>query len=282
MLFRRRLILSALTLPFLALPSVVQAVPTDNPEVFSYDSNSGVPDQYGNPLGPFNGNPNSFKLPKFDDQVQIPHPDDPSFMTSRSLALVVLSVTATVYDGLFVVDNEGLLDANVVELTVGARIEVGSDTPDAPLVVVTFPEGRLVPVGGDPVPIAGDDPTEFPGFPDFAGPDSAGAYANGNSDSNNATLDVTTPGVDANDWKGVGEFITWNFDANAYFKSVYKPSVDPASWVQSPTYQFTAEVMYFWEVGEIPEPQTCALLGVAGACLLRRRRRRKLSVPRRE
>jgi len=268
MLFRRHLIVFALALSWFGLPGLTDAAPVDNPEVFTYDSNSGTPDPYGNPLGPFGSTPGSFQLPKFDDEVEIPHPDDPGFLTTRNLTLVVISVTASVYDGWFGVDNEGLNGANVLELTMEAQLTVASDTPDAPLVVVTFPRATA----------SGTITGDTDGIYDYVGTDSMNIYANGESDSNSATLDFGGDDtLDPNDWSGVGEFITWEFDGDTFFKGVYEPSIDPASGHVPPNYQFEATVQYFWEVGSIPEPVTATLLGVGTAWLLVRKRRRRPS-----
>ena len=261
MLSRRfPLALCALVWLLASLPAVADEMPldpNDNPEVHTYDSTIDAP------LGPHAcGVSGSFTLPQFDDTILIPVPG--FGMQPRELVSVYVSVTASIIDGYNAWENEDNIDANAM-VQIGARLRVQSVTPSAPLVVVTFPvdsnTGTLkADSDGDP--------------PDYSGDDTIAAIADGDSDANDATIDVSGPENAAKraEWSGTGD-IAWNFDPNSHFSADIRPAVQPDNLFESPKVHFTAEVRYLWQVA--PEPATLAMLAMGSAGLLVRRTRRR-------
>ena len=232
------------------------ATPIDGSEVYVYDSRLPGAD----PAGPFiTGQPSSFQLPKFDDAVKIFAFGE---WHERKLVAVTVNVTAFIQDGYVYLDNEDAAPAEVLDVVIGVQVRVTSDTPDAPLVVVTFPKDQT---SGT---MAGDDDAT----PDFVGADSIGVIADGDADANSATIDVANDPIKIAPWVGAGEFVTWNFDANSRMFAEIRPSVAPVTVLQSPLSHMVAEVHYHWQVA--PEPASALMLGIgSAACVLRRRRR---------
>jgi len=247
----------------LLLASPAGADVMDGNDVYTYDSNAPGAD----PHGPFicgDPDPNTFFLPKFDDTVLVFAFGE---WRPKELTVITVNVTATAYDGYQVMDNEDDSETNALSLDIGAKLRVRSQTPAAPLVVIAFPHDSNSGI------VAADNEADSNAGPDYRGTDYIGAFVDGKSDANHATIDVADQSDKKKPWVGAGEYVTWNFDANAHMFHDFHPSLIPHSLVQSPTCHFTADVIYQWVVS--PEPMTVGLLGVGGAALLARRRRRR-------
>jgi len=218
--------------------------------IYTYDST------VDSPTGPFAvGQSGSFTLPQYND----PSP----------LIFVTIEVTGVTFGGENTWDNE--TDApGWAEVTLGAEIEVTSNTPAAPLVTLVIPQ---VTAHED---VEADDPSEA-GVPvyfaghwmnaDYAGADSVTVTATGGSDSDSDTLG---PGDDLTPFIGAGT-VQWDFDSSLVAahdsnNSLGQGQEDP------PQFNFTARVIY---ENTAPEPAAVAVLCVGlGPILLRRRRAR--------